>query len=71
MTIVSSDRSAGRLVMGWSEDPAVTTRQVTHAVEPGHRVGVCGARVALTGGPWTGLTRLSRCAICRQAARVR
>lgn len=67
VTVTDSERTSTRPIMGWCEDPRTTSHQVTHGVEPGHRVGFCGVRVVFTGGAWSGFTPLGRCAVCRMA----
>jgi hypothetical protein len=66
LTITNPTRSSTTPLKGWAEDPRMVVRQVTHAVEPGHLVALCGVRVAHLGDPWTEVTRLGRCNVCRQ-----
>jgi hypothetical protein len=64
-------RPAKALVNGWREDPASNRHQLTHAVESGKTVATCGARVEVTGKPWSEVGipgSLARCPTCAKAA---
>jgi hypothetical protein len=64
---------ASSLVDGWREDPARNRNQLTHAVRPGKTVAACGARVEVTGQPWSHAGTpgsLGRCPICATAAHL-
>lgn len=69
MTITDPTRTSTDPIKGWCEDPQAVRQQLTHAVEPGHLVALCGVRVIYTGDSWVEFTRLGRCAVCRNAAR--
>lgn len=42
----------GQAYRAWAAPPGRDPRELTHAVDPGGRVALCGVRTTVTGGAW-------------------
>ena len=68
---MSTTESAHRLLrQGWRDEPTKNRSQMTHLVEPGRTVALCGIQVRVIGDPWPDngvATVMCRCATCANA----
>jgi hypothetical protein len=60
---------ASTFVKAWAEPPEHNRHQLTHAVESGFRIAVCGMSTGAHGGSWPADTTLwdsplGRCPVC-------
>ncbi|MCW2525958.1 MAG: hypothetical protein JWM76_818 [Pseudonocardiales bacterium] len=61
---------AGGLLKGWTQDPDYRPNQLTHAVEEGRTVAICGVHTAVVSDPWPDLGSgipMCRCQTCAKA----
>jgi hypothetical protein len=66
------DLPHGWPLAAWQSDPVRETRQLTHAVWPGHSVALCGLVTTVTGEEWPAvgepwLLPRMRCSYCHHA----
>ena len=59
------------LRLAWREEPSANRSQMTHIVELGRTVALCGVSVRVIGDPWPGVTSdamTCRCTTCTNAS---